>query len=90
MNKTPQNATLTKCAPMPLLSEHSLIITGIVHPTLGRVKGVYRTTTIGMESTFDCDLAINSAFPKLYTSTLIHTGLEGEAEGRWFNLTTLT
>ena len=53
---------------------------------------VYKTTTIGIETefTFDCDLTINSAFPKLYTNTLIHTGLEGEADGRWFNLIILT
>jgi hypothetical protein len=56
------------------------------------VKGIYKTTTMGIEieCAFYCDLVINSTFPNLYTSTLIHRGLEGEAEGRWFNLTTLT
>ena len=56
------------------------------------VKGVYKTTTIGIETEFifNCDSAINSAFPKLYTNTLIHTGLKGEADGRWFNLIILT
>jgi hypothetical protein len=56
------------------------------------VKGIYKTTTIGIEidPTRNCDLAMNSMFPKLYTSTLIHTELEGEADGSWLNLTTLT
>ena len=45
---------------------------------------------IEIDSIFDCDLAINSTFSKLYTSTLIHTELEGEADGSWLNLTTLT
>lgn len=56
------------------------------------MKGVYKTTTIGVEieTTFDCDLVINSPFPKLYISALMHTGQEVEAIGMWCNIRSLT
>jgi hypothetical protein len=96
MNKIPRNVPIPKCDPMPLVFElffnNYWYRTSNVRQNTFNVKRVYKTITTEMkiESAFDCDLAINSTFPKLYTNTLIHTGLEDEVEGRWFNLTKLT
>jgi hypothetical protein len=45
MNKILQNVTLTKCGPMPLALEQSLIIIGIDHSRLDRIYLMLKEST---------------------------------------------
>lgn len=77
MKETQRNATLMKYgSTLPVLEPYLInnwYTASKIRPNTLNVKGGYKTTTVGgeIDATFDCDLAINSTFPKLYTSTLI-------------------
>jgi hypothetical protein len=45
MNRIPQNVTLMKCGPMPLVLEQTLIIIGIDHLWLDRTQLLLKEST---------------------------------------------